>query len=131
MITPAFCQTMSRYNRWMNERLYEACASLPDAVRKEDRGAPFRSVHGTLNHLLLADRVWLGRFLDEPFHVESLGQELYAGFEELRQARAATDDRIEAWVEILTDERLASDFTFTSFVRSHGRCRSGSRSSTS
>ena len=116
MLGRAGCDSLRRYNRWMNERLYAACAELPDAVRKEDRGAPFRSVHGTLNHLLLADRLWMGRFTGQPFAIRSLDQELYSDFGELRAARAATDDAIDAWVARLTDERLAADFTFTGIV---------------
>jgi uncharacterized damage-inducible protein DinB len=52
---------MARYNRWMNERIYERCEKLSDTERKVDRGAFFCSIHGTLNHLLLGDRLWLGR----------------------------------------------------------------------
>lgn len=58
---------MAAYNRWMNKRLYAVCAELSDVERREDRGAFFKSIHGTLNHLLLADRIWLGRFSASPF----------------------------------------------------------------
>jgi uncharacterized damage-inducible protein DinB len=68
-----WARTLAAYNRWMNERLYALCADLPDPERKRDRGAFFRSIHGTLNHLLLADRIWLGRFTGVPFEVASLG----------------------------------------------------------
>jgi uncharacterized damage-inducible protein DinB len=116
MITPAYCRTMSRYNTWMNGRLYGLASGIPDDARKEDRGAPFRSIHGTLNHLLLGDRIWMGRFLGEPFPAKSLDQELYAGFDELRAARQAEDARIQAWAETLTQERLEGDLTFRSVV---------------
>jgi uncharacterized damage-inducible protein DinB len=46
----------------MNERLYELCAGLPDTERQRDRGAFFKSVHSTLNHLLYGDRAWMSRF---------------------------------------------------------------------
>jgi uncharacterized damage-inducible protein DinB len=121
MISPAFCETMSRYNRWMNERLYEVCAGLPEAVRKEDRGAPFGSIHGTLNHLLLADRIWMGRFTGRPFNVRSLDEELHADFAELRRARAGLDDEIAAWMAALTAEQLAGDLIFTSVVNPQRR----------
>jgi len=49
------------YNAWVNARLYDACASLSPADYRADQGAFFRSVHGTLNHLLLGDLLWLGR----------------------------------------------------------------------
>jgi hypothetical protein len=51
----AHYEVMARYNGWMNEKLYGLCEGLPDDTRKRDMGAFFRSVHGTLNHILLAD----------------------------------------------------------------------------
>lgn len=116
MLGAAGCRTMARYNRWMNKRLYAVCAALPDETRKSDRGAPFHSIHGTLNHLLLADRLWMGRFRGAPYAIRGLDQDLYADFEELRAARAASDAEILAWADSLTDEELAQDFTFVSFV---------------
>lgn len=102
----AYVRTMAAYSRWMNERLYALCAELPDAERKRDRAAFFCSIHGTLNRLLLADRLWLGRFTGVPFAIEGLDQELHADFDELSRARAGTDDAIDAWVATLDDEEL-------------------------
>jgi uncharacterized damage-inducible protein DinB len=107
---------MARYNRWMNERLYECCARLPDAQRKEDVGAFFKSIHGTLNHLLLADRIWMGRFTGAPFAATSLAAELHADFSELQRERAATDAAISAWVASLSEEDLAGTLSYTSIV---------------
>ncbi|HZZ91064.1 MAG TPA: DinB family protein [Usitatibacter sp.] len=112
----AHAQRMARYNRWMNERLYACCANLPDAQRKEDAGAFFKSIHGTLNHLLLADRVWMGRFTGVPFAVQSLAQQLYADFEELRAERVRTDADIMAWTEALREEDLDGVLGYTSIV---------------
>ena len=109
-------RTMAQYNRWMNERLYAVCAEIPDAERKGDRGAFFKSIHGTFNHLLLADRLWLGRFLHRPFPVDSLGQELYADFDELRAERERTDEEILDFSGSLDEEALARDFRFTTIV---------------
>ena len=61
-MTPELACVIARYNRWMNDKLYAFADVLTDEERKADRGALFRSIHGTFNHLLLADRVWLGRF---------------------------------------------------------------------
>src|ERR1700682_4507476 len=98
---------MARYNEWMNGRLYDASAKLSDEVRKEDMGAFFKSIHGTLNHLLLADRIWMGRFTGPPFAVTSLAQELFSDFDELRKERAATDRAITGWAAKLTDAVLS------------------------
>src|SRR5258706_3016152 len=116
MATLAFAQTMARYNAWMNERLYELCAQLSDSERKKDAGAFFRSIHGTLNHLLLGDRVWLGRFTGRPLVVSSRAQELYADFSELRAQRAATDAAISTWVSSLKEDDMNGTLTFVTIV---------------
>ncbi|HSN21705.1 MAG TPA: DinB family protein [Usitatibacter sp.] len=113
--------TLARYNRWMNERLYGCCARLTDAQRKEDVRAFFKSIHGTLNHLLLADRLWMGRFTGEPFRVKSLDQELYADFAELARERARTDAAIEGWVATLDDAALDGELAYTSMVNPQPR----------
>jgi uncharacterized damage-inducible protein DinB len=108
---------MARYNRWMNERLYAACEKLPDAERKKDRGAFFRSIHGTLNHILLGDRLWLSRFLSRAFQFGTLADELYADFAELSRERAKTDAEILDWVATLDERRLAAPCAFRSVVK--------------
>lgn len=109
-------QLMARYNRWMNEKLYAVCAQIPDADRKRDMGAFFKSIHGTLNHLLFGDRAWLGRFIAQPYTGVAPDAELYADFDELRAARAAMDRRLIEWAGTLTPEWLAAPFTYTSVV---------------
>ena len=97
-------QTMAAYNRWMNDKLYAACADISDEERKADRKAFFKSIHGTLNHILLADRVWFGRFIGRPVMVKSLDQELYTDFAALRAERGSTDQDIEGWAQGLRDD---------------------------
>lgn len=109
-------QTLCRYNHWMNEKLYAVCASMPDELRKEDRGAWFHSMHGTLNHLLLADRVWMGRFTGMPFAARSLDEELYSDFQTLWQERRKTDEEIAQWLEALSDEQLLADFSYSTMM---------------
>ncbi len=45
------------YNRWANRRVYAAVSELSDSEYREDKGAFFGSLHGTLNHILAADRI--------------------------------------------------------------------------
>ncbi|HVJ89590.1 MAG TPA: DinB family protein [Labilithrix sp.] len=119
-MTPEYARVMARYNRWMNDKVYAVANELTDAERKEDRGAFFGSIHRTLNHLLLADRVWLGRFagteLQEgemgPGGIRSLDQELYADFDELRRERTKTDDDVDAFVATLTDDKLRANLRY-------------------
>ena len=121
MMSPEWLDALARYNRWMNDKLYALAATLSDEARKHDCGAFFKSIHGTLNHLLLADRVWLARFtgvaipsdLIGPGGIRSLDQELYADFEELRRERALTDEDLSAWIAGLTPQRLAAPLVYT------------------
>jgi uncharacterized damage-inducible protein DinB len=95
------------YNAWANRRLYDAAAALPDAQYREDRGAFFKSLHGTLNHLLATDRIWMQRFTGEGTAPDRLDAILFDTFEELRGAREAEDARILRYIDGLDDARLA------------------------
>lgn len=61
-LTPSTFALMARYNRRMNQQLYDAAARLPETDVFEDRGAFFGSLFGTLNHICVADTIWLHRF---------------------------------------------------------------------
>ena len=106
--------TFARYNRWANRRLYAAAAGLTDAQYREDRGAFFGSLRGTLNHLLVGDRVWFNRFSGEGVNPPSLDAILHDGFEDLRAAREAEDERILAVAAALDDSRLDRPFAYRS-----------------
>ncbi|WKB52404.1 DinB family protein [Eleftheria terrae] len=126
---------MARYNAWFNARLYEAAAGLSDDERKRDRGAFFGSIHGTLNHLLLGDKLWLGRFaklgtdltmLDDtvlslpPF--TGLNMQLYDDFAAMQGHRVRVDAAIEAFSLWLTPQRVSQTLTYTTstgLARSH------------
>jgi len=65
-------QLLARYNQWMNERLYAAAATLPEQAVAQPRGAFFGSLLGTLNHLVVADTIWLQRFAKHPAQYPAL-----------------------------------------------------------
>ncbi len=105
-------QRLARYNRLANDLLYTACARLSDLERKRARPAFFGSIHGTLNHIMVGDRIWLARF--EGCEVPSSGLDaiLYEDFAALREARQAEDARIEAFAAGLTPEFLAGSIAY-------------------
>ena len=61
MITPDYCVTMARYNQWQNNALRDQVKVIRDADLRQDRGAFFGSIFGTMNHILWGDRLWLHR----------------------------------------------------------------------
>jgi uncharacterized damage-inducible protein DinB len=89
-----YFRTFARYNQWANRRLYAACAQLPEAEYMKPRQAFFGSIHGTLNHILVGDRVWMGRITGHDSGIKALDQILYGDFAGLRVAREAEDAQI-------------------------------------
>ena len=63
---------LAGYNAWANRRLCDAAEKFSDADYRADRGVFFKSMHGTLNHLLVADRIWMRRFTGEGDHPDRL-----------------------------------------------------------
>jgi uncharacterized damage-inducible protein DinB len=104
------------YNAWCNERLYEAAAQIPDAEYRTDRGAYFRSLHGTLNHLLVGDRIWMRRFTAQGELPPGLDAILYDDFFLLRQARRSEDVRIRDYVRSLNESDLSKPIRYRTFV---------------
>lgn len=120
MITAEHPRLMARYNRWQNESVFGAAGLLDAAARQADRGAFWGSIQGTLSHLLWGDGMWMARFdggarPDVPL-AESAGY--LADWETLKTARAAMDDRIDAWAEGLA---LPDGATLTFFSGVLGR----------
>ncbi len=124
---------LSDYNVWMNAKLYDAAATLSAADLVSDRGAFFGSIFGTLNHIVVADTVWLQRFArlsssplaphDAEPHVAlagvcqlptptSLNALLFADLPELRQRREHLDAAISSWVAVLSDDDLAQNVQY-------------------
>lgn len=108
----AHFQLLAHYNRRANEILYEAVAKLSEAERKKTRPAFFTSIHGTLNHILLGDRIWLGRFEGRTMPSTNLDAILYEDFDELRRARADEDARLLRFVAGLDEVFLAGSITY-------------------
>ena len=126
---------LARYNRWMNQRLYTVCDALTDKQRKADRGAFFKSIHHTLTHLLLADKMWLARFTRQGLNFEALPahllampegadytSDLHPDWEDLKNNRDKLDEAIEQWLAEMPLEFLTSTLSYTntkSVARAH------------
>jgi uncharacterized damage-inducible protein DinB len=112
----AFVQMMAAYNAEMNRRLYEAAARLPDPARRQDRGAFWGSIQGTLAHLVWGDRQWMSRFDGWEKNSVPLGQSAgtAASFEALRAERVAMDARIAGWADRVTQPWLDGELVWFS-----------------
>jgi uncharacterized damage-inducible protein DinB len=99
-------RTLAGFNAWVNERLYACVAALPEDLYRADRRVYFGSVHHTLNHLLVVDRLWTGRIEGIDRGIRALDQILYDDFAALRDARREEDARLIDLVERLGEARL-------------------------
>lgn len=107
-----FFKELALYNRWANQRLYQSIAGLSSALYRENRKAPFYSIHGTLNHLLVVDRLWLYRLTGKGTSPTKLDEILYDDFQSLKQARQAEDERLLWYLDSLSNPSLGKDFGY-------------------
>ena len=108
--------TLARYHRWALEKLYQHVDRLPEHDYRRDAGLFFRSVHGTLNHLLVAEHeVWYPRFASGISNRVALDAELETDRAVLRrrllEATARWQPLIASWDAARFDDRL--DYTTT------------------
>ena len=101
-------QQLAAYNRWANARLYGAALQLSDVSYRLNTGVFFGSLHGTLNHLLLTDRLWLKRLTGQGDHPDRLNAVLYNDRADLNRARVTEDKRLISVIDKYDDTALAS-----------------------
>lgn len=111
-------ELMATYNQWMNNNVYEASNKLSQAALAEDRNAFFGSILGTLNHVVVADTIWLKRFATHPASSKALGpitelpaptsldQVVFEDFGRLHEHRQWLDEQIIHWISGLADADL-------------------------
>ena len=97
---------LAGFNAWANERIYDSVALLTDEAYRSPRGAFFGSIHNTLNHLLVVDRLWTGRIAGIDRDIRALDQILHENFDALRAARRLEDSRLVDLAEGLDPEAL-------------------------
>ena len=108
---PAYYRMFADYNRWANKRLYDAVAKLPSQAYFQPRQAFFKSIHGGLNHLVVADRIWLGRIVGK-IDEKPLNAILYDDLLSLRAAREAEDERLIGIVNGIDAARLETKLSY-------------------
>ncbi|MCG6857693.1 MAG: DinB family protein [Salaquimonas sp.] len=106
----------ANYNCWANDKLYEAAAILSEKEYNRNVGVFFHSMKGTLNHMLVADRIWMHRFTGEGEHPNQLDAILYEELRELAVARKSEDRRIVRYIEDLQANDLVANLNYTTIT---------------
>ncbi|MDF1732971.1 MAG: DinB family protein [Minwuia sp.] len=111
MFKPYFTR-FAAYNIWANGKLYDAASAVSEADLTRDVGAFFGSLSGTLNHMIVADRVWLRRFLGDGPEERQLNRVITHDLDELRGLRAVEDDRISGFITSRSEADFAASFSY-------------------
>jgi uncharacterized damage-inducible protein DinB len=116
MSTAAYFSDLARYNVWATKRLLKACEPLTDEQYRRDVGLFFKSIHGTLNHLLVGEHLlWYSRFAKGISPKLMLGMEAEPDRERLAQAlrggAANWQPLIESWPVERFESKLAYSTT--------------------
>lgn len=98
--------TLARYNAWANRCLYRACERLSEGDYLRERFSAPRSLHATLNHILLADRTWIARIEGRSLPNLDRDQILYADLIGLKVARSAEDEHLRNLVAGISEAML-------------------------
>lgn len=104
MITPEYCQVMAQYGAWQNRQIFDALDGQPLKVLTEDRGAFFKSILGTLNHLYWGDQIWMSRFdpsVEAPKVSTPDSPDIFPTLGAWSAARFHLDGKIQHWANAL------------------------------
>jgi len=107
--------TMARYNVWATRRLYQHVDALSDDEYRRDAGLFFKSVHGTLNHLLVAEHLlWFRRFAEGVSPKLALNDEVETDRVRLRERLIEGALRWQPFIESLDAGRWGGPIEYVS-----------------
>ncbi|MGE0798369.1 MAG: DinB family protein [Lautropia sp.] len=104
------------FNTWANGRLHAACALLPEQTLAAERGAYFKSILGTLNHILLVDILYMDRLTGSPSRFRRLDEPVCQTFAELRPRQHAQDRAYADYFAAMSPTALDHDVTFRTLL---------------
>ena len=114
MMGVAYFLTLARYNVWATRRLFDALAAVDDAAYRRDIGLFFRSIHGTLNHLLVAEHwLWFRRFAEGVSPKVALDAEAESDRARLAERLLAGAASWQPLIERWPAARFAGTFDYT------------------
>ncbi len=115
---------LANYNTWVNTHIFKLSAGLQEVDYRMDRGVFFGSIHRTLNHILVVDKLWLARLQNETVEsIQSLDQVLYGDLDELTEARQECDEKLITYVARLSQDDLERTFPYTRMTGQQGEAK--------
>ncbi|MDF3821601.1 DinB family protein [Leptospira sp. 96542] len=106
-----FIQT-NQFHLWATKRLFKTLNDVSLEDYKKNCGLFFLSIHGTLNHLLVAERIWFGRFSGSAYNAKSLAEEVEPDRKKLEQLIYEIFERWEIFLKEVPKERWNEIFEY-------------------
>ncbi len=108
-------QLLADFNAWANIRIFSSCKKLDESEYKKNRKAFFTSIHGTLNHLLVVDNLYISRIEGKGHNMRSMDQILYDKIDDLEEERIKKDKYLVDLVYNLSAENIIKEITYKNF----------------
>jgi uncharacterized damage-inducible protein DinB len=105
---------LARYDVWATRLLFEHIDRLSETDYRRDAGLFFKGVHGTCNHLLVAEhQVWFPRFAAGVSNRVALNAEVEVDRAALRDRLITAAGRWKPLIESFDDARFAGTLDYT------------------
>jgi uncharacterized damage-inducible protein DinB len=100
------------YNSWASNRIFDAVAQLTREQYMQDMKASHRNIHGTLTHMVGAEKIWLSRWTGSP-DAKLITPEEVPSLPELKALWEKVGFEMAEFLGTMTDKKLAGTFTMT------------------
>lgn len=102
---------LADYQHWANEVLFNSLDHLQPEVIGSDQGLYFKSIHHTVDHLLLVSQVWLARMRGES--LEANYREInQPDFRELKQILRRETRKLQSWLDEQPETFFEAEMSF-------------------
>lgn len=100
------------YHIWATNRLYDSISQISTEDYKKDVGLFFKSIHGTLNHLLVVEKIWLSRLLEKVYIPKSLAEELEENRDALKFELLQSITNWNSWIQSFDESNWQNIFRY-------------------
>lgn len=111
-MTAAEIRFLFAYNSWATNRVFESLIKVPENDYRRDLKSSHGGIHGTLTHLVGAEKIWLSRWIGKP-ETSLLSEKEVPSLAALKEIWEDVAARTAKFLAKIDDEKLLSTFDFT------------------
>jgi len=100
------------YNLWANNRVFEAAAQMLPNQYMDDLKSSHGGIHGTLTHIVAAQKIWISRWKETPEETLLQGKDIVSLLDLIAIWEQVSSETAQ-FLGSLTDEKLQERMTMT------------------